>query len=307
MVKQAISIPGGVGEGRRRRRWGRRLIPVGYIAPSLLVLALVSLYPFVNGLYLSLTNSSLLGPGAFVGLDSFRTVLASPDFGGAVVFTVLFALCAVTGSYTVGLLLALLLNMPVWGRGFFRAALLIPWVIPPIVSIVSWRWMLDQSGLINSVLTALGLQPIYFLSSEFWARVSVIVVKIWVSFPFMLVTILAALQAISQDLYEAAALDGCGRWAAFRHITVPHLKMVTLISWILMTIYSVNDFPTIWLLTQGGPVNATEGLIVLAYKYAFQVSNVGLGAAVSVIAMLGMLALGLALLRLMPSHEEASL
>jgi multiple sugar transport system permease protein len=307
MVKRAISIPAGVGEGQRRRHRLRRLIPLGYIAPSLLVLALVSLYPFLNGLYLSLTNSSLLGPGAFVGLDSFKTVLASPDFDGAVVFTVLFALCAVVGSYTVGLLLALLLNTPVWGRGFFRAALLIPWVIPPIVSIVSWRWMLDQSGLINSVLTALGLQPIYFLSSESWARVSVIVVKIWVSFPFMLVTLLAALQAISQDLYEAAALDGCGRWSAFRYITVPHLKMVTLISWILMTIYSVNDFPTIWLLTQGGPVNATQSLIVLAYKYAFQVSNVGLGAAVSVIAMLGMLVLGLALLRLMPSHEEASL
>jgi ABC-type sugar transport system permease subunit len=307
MAKQAISISGGVGEGRPGRRWVHRLIPMGYIAPSLLVLALVSLYPFVNGLYLSLTNSSLLGPGAFVGLDSFKRVLASPDFGGAVVFTVLFALCAVVGSYTVGLLLALVLNTPVWGRGFFRAALLIPWVIPPIVSIVSWRWMLDQSGLINSVLTALGLQPIYFLSSEFWARVSVIAVKIWVSFPFMLVTLLAALQAISQDLYEAAALDGCGRWAAFRYITVPHLTMVTLISWILMTIYSVNDFPTIWLLTQGGPVNATQSLIVLAFKYAFQVSNVGLGAAVSVIAMLGMLVLGLALLRLMPSHEEASL
>src|SRR5919197_1311828 len=223
MVKRAISIPADVGEGQRRRHRLRRLIPLGYIAPSLL---------------------------------------------------------------------ALLLNTPVWGRGFFRAALLIPWVIPPIVSIVSWRWMLDQSGLINSVLTALGLQPIYFLSSEFWARVSVIVVKIWVSFPFMLVTLLAALQAISQDLYEAAALDGCGRWSAFRYITVPHLKMVTLISWILMTIYSVNDFPTIWLLTQGGPVNATQSLIVLAFKYAFQVSNVGLGAAVSVIAMLGMLVLG---------------
>jgi len=306
VAKHAISIAGGVDEGQRRRRWGRRLIPLGYIAPSFLVLALVSLYPFINGLYLSLTNSSLLGAGAFVGVESFRTVLTSPDFSDAVGFTVLFAFCAVAGSYTVGLLLALLLNTPVWGRGFFRAALLIPWVIPPIVSIVSWRWMLDQSGLINSALIALGLQPIYFLSSETWAKVAVIVVKIWVSFPFMLVTLLAALQAISQDLYEAAALDGCGHWTAFRYITLPHIKMVTLISWILMTIYSVNDFPTIWLLTQGGPVNATQSLIVLAFKYAFQVGNVGLGTAVSVIAMLGMLLLGLILLRLMPSHEEAA-
>ncbi len=307
MAKHALSIARSVDAGHRRHRWGRRLIPIGYIAPSVFVLALVSLYPFVNGLYLSLTNSSLLGSGSFVGLDSFRIVLTSPDFGDAVVFTMLFAFCAVAGSYTIGLLLALLLSTEVWGRGFFRAALLIPWVIPPIVSIVSWRWMLDQSGLINTALTALGFQPIYFLSTETWAKVSVIVVKIWVSFPFMLVTLLAALQAISQDLYEAAALDGCGRWTAFRYITAPHLTMVTLISWILMTIYSVNDFTTLWLLTQGGPVNATQSLIVLAFKYAFQVGNVGLGAAVSVIAMLGMLVLGIALLRLMPAHEEATL
>jgi len=307
MAKQAISISRRVGGSPARRAWGRRLIPIGYIAPSLIVLALVSLYPFVNGLYLSLTNSSLIAPGIFVGLDSFKTVLTSQDFMDAVSFTILFTFCAVLGSYTVGLLLALVLNTPVWGRGFFRAALLIPWVIPPVVSIVSWRWMLDQSGLINTVLTALGGQPIYFLSTETWAKVSVIVVKIWVSFPFMLISLLAALQAIPSDIYEAAALDGCGRWASFRYITLPYLKMVTLISWILMTIYSVNDFTTIWLMTQGGPVNATQSLIVLAFKDAFQLSNVGLGSAVAVIALLGMLVVGLPLLRLLPRQQEATL
>lgn len=307
MVKEAISISGQIGRPPTRRTWGRRLIPYGYITPSLLVLALVSLYPFVNGLYLSLTNSSLIAPGSFVGLDSFKTVVNSPDFTDAVGFTILFAMCAVLGSYTVGLLLALLLNGPVWGRGFFRAALLIPWVIPPVVSIVSWRWMLDQSGLINTVLTSLGGQPIYFLSTEGWAKISVIVVKIWVSFPFMMVSLLAALQAIPGDLYEAASLDGAGRLAAFRYITLPYLKMVTLISWILMTIYSVNDFTTIWLMTQGGPVNATQSLIVLAFKDAFQLSNAGLGSAVSVIAFIGMIALGLVLLRLLPRQQEATL
>jgi len=305
MNKQAISIEQEMGRrrppARRKPSWA---LPIGLIVPSLLVIVFVNLYPFVNGLYLSLTNSSLLGSGSFVGLASFKTVISNAEFAQALQFSVLFAVCAVFGSYIIGLLLALLLNTDVWARGFFRAALLIPWVIPPIVSIVSWRWMLDQGGLINSILGTVGLAPIYFLSSTTWAQVAVIVVKIWISFPFMMVTCLAGLQGIPQELYEAVAIDGGGRWAGFQHITVPQIRMISIISWLLMTIWSVNDFTTIWLLTQGGPVDATENLIVLAFKYAFQVGSVGLGAAVSIITMVLMLCVGVVLLRIMPSQEE---
>jgi multiple sugar transport system permease protein len=304
-MKQAISVERAAPSdrrGRRRREW---VLPLAFVLPSLLIQALVILYPFANGLYLSLTDSSLLATGSFVGLDSFHTVVTGPLFWGALWFTGLFALGGVAGSYVVGLLLALLLNTSVPARGFFRAVLLIPWVIPPIVSIVSWRWMLDQSGLINTVLAALGATPVYFLSSIWWARVVVIVVKIWVSFPFMMVTCLATLQSIPQELYEAAAIDGSGPWALFRFVTMPHLRMITIISCLLMTIWSVNDFATIWLLTQGGPVYATQTLITLAYTYAFQEGNIGLGAATAVIMLVLMLIEGVILLRILRVQEEA--
>jgi ABC-type sugar transport system permease subunit len=306
MSKHVIDIAPGRGRNiRRARRLPGWAFPVGLVMPSLLVIALVSLYPFINGIYLSLTNTQLLGGGSFVGLDSFRNVLNNPEFTGALQFSLIFTVAAVVGSYTIGLLLALLLNTEVWGRGFFRAALMIPWIVPPIVSIVSWRWMLDQAGLINTWLSNLGIAPIFFLSSTVWAPVMVIVVKIWISFPFMLVTLLASLQAIPQDYYEAARIDGAGPVAAFWHITMPQIRMVSLISWLLMTIWSMNDFTTPWLLTQGGPVNSTENLIVLAFKYSFQVGNVGLGAAISIITMLIMLLVGVALLLVMPKQEEA--
>jgi ABC-type sugar transport system permease subunit len=306
MSKQLIGTEPDIGRRLARPRhlpaW---LFPAGLIFPSLTVIALVSLYPFVNGIYLSLTNTALLGGGNFVGFNSFRFVLENPEFTGALEFSLVFTVGAVFGSYFIGLLLALLLNTEVWGRGFFRAALMIPWIVPPIVSIVSWRWMLDQAGLINSVLGDLGIAPVFFLSSTFWAPVLVIVVKIWISFPFMLVTLLASLQAIPQEYYEAARIDGAGPLAAFWSITVPQIRMVSLISWLLMTIWSMNDFTTPWLLTQGGPVNSTENLIVLAFKYAFQVGNVGIGAAVAIITMLIMLVVGILLLFVMPRQEEA--
>ena len=304
-MKQAlpypVATPGGRRRSMRRLTW---LPPLAFIAPSLLVIAVVTLYPFVDGLYLSLTNSSLLGIGSYVGLNNFHIILASSDFWSALQFTVIFAVCSVVGSYVVGLSLALVLNSRVPARGFFRAVLMIPWLIPPIVAIVAWRWMLDQSGVINTVLQDLGLNPIYFLSDTTWARVAVITVKIWVSFPFMMVTCLAALQGLSPEMYEAAAIDGAGPIARFWHITMPGIRMVTVICWLLMTIWSVNDFATIWLLTQGGPVDSTQTLITIAFRYAFQVTNVGLGAAVSSVMMLGMLAVGLVLMRVVRAQEE---
>ena len=158
------------------------------------------------------------------------------------------------GSWALGLALALLLNQDIPARGFFRVALLLPWIIPSIVSIVSWRWLIsDQTGLVNVALGAFGIRPIYFLSTGRLATFSVIVVKIWRSFPFMMLSLLAALQTINHESYEVASIDGAGSWQSFRFITLPQLMPISIVLWILMTIWSVNDFETPWLLTQGGP------------------------------------------------------
>jgi len=280
------------------------LLPYALFLPSVALILLIVLYPLLTGFYYSLNDGSLLKAGAFVGLANYRELLSMPDFRHSLSFSALFALCSVFGSYVIGLGLALLLNRDVPGRGFFRVALLLPWIIPSIVSIVSWRWMIaDQNGLVNVALERLGFGPIYFLSTGNWAIFSVILIKIWRSFPFMMVSCLAALQSIDRDLYEAAEIDGAGRWQSFRDITLPQISGISVVMWILMTIWSVNDFETPWLLTQGGPSNATENLIILAYKYTFARNDVGIGSSIAVVSLVILMVLALLLLRRQGEEE----
>ena len=294
-------VASGSGGGRRRLD----PLPYALFVPSLALILLINLYPFASGFVYSLRDGSLLKAGDFVGLANYAALWRMPDVRYALQFSALFAVCNVIGSYVVGLGLALLLNKDVPGRGFFRVALLLPWIIPSIVSIVSWRWMIaDQNGLFNQALGLVGLGPIYFLGSGDTAIFSVIMIKIWRSFPFMMVSCLAALQSIDRDLYEAAEIDGAGRWQSFRDITLPQIAGISVVLWILMTIWSVNDFETPWLLTQGGPSNATENLIVLAYKYTFTRNDVGLGSAIAFVSMLILMALALVLLRRQEADER---
>src|SRR5579883_344100 len=243
-------------EARRepQRRWQFDAFPYLLLLPSVALIALINIYPFVTGFLYSLQDGTLIQAGNFVGIDNYAGLLTDPEFQHALWFSALFALFGVSGSYVIGLGLALLLNQDIPGRGFFRVALLMPWIIPSIVSIVSWRWLIaDQSGLINEMLKLVGIGPVYFLSTGGWAVFSVIVVKIWRSFPFMMLSLLAALQAINREMYEATAVDGAGPWQSFRFITFPLLLPVSIVLWILMTIWSVNDFETPYLLTMGGP------------------------------------------------------
>jgi ABC-type sugar transport system permease subunit len=279
---------------------GRRFdtFPFLLLLPSALLILLINIYPFATGFFYSLQDGTLLRAGEFVGLANYVQLFNMPDFQHALWFSAVFALFSVFGSWALGLALALLLNQDIPARGFFRVALLLPWIIPSIVSIVSWRWLIsDQTGLVNVALGALGIRPIYFLSTGQLATFSVIVVKIWRSFPFMMLSLLAALQTINHESYEVASIDGAGSWQSFRFITLPQLMPISIVLWILMTIWSVNDFETPWLLTQGGPSHATENLSVLAYRYTFNLNNVGIGAAVAFFTMLVLMIFAITLLR----------
>ena len=280
----------------RRRHFDT--FPFFLLIPSLVLIALINIYPFATGFYYSLQDGTLLQMGAFVGLHNYIDLMSRPEFLNALRFSAIFALFGVFGSWALGLVLALLLNMDIPGRGFFRVALLLPWILPSIVSIVSWRWMIsDQTGLVNVLLSALGFKPIFFLSTGPLATFSIIIVKIWRSYPFMMLSLLAALQTISLEIYEAASIDGASAWKSFRYITLPQLLPISVVLWILMTIWSVNDFETPWLLTQGGPSNATENLSVLSYRYTFLLNNVGLGASVAFFTMLVLMVFAIILLR----------
>ena len=214
-------------------------------------------------------------------------------------FSVIFALCNIIGCYSLGLALALLMQQDFPGRGVFRVLLLLPWIVPSLVAVVSWRWMVqDEGALFNQIIGFFGGSPIFFLSDSTWAVVVVILIKIWRSFPFMMLSLLAALQTIDRSQYEAASIDGATKWQAFRHVTMPEIKNISIVLCLLMTIWTVNDFDTPWLLAQGGPANATENLVVLAYRYTFARNDVGAGAAVSFVTLIMLMAIFTFVLRL---------
>jgi multiple sugar transport system permease protein len=211
-------------------------------------------------------------------------------------------------SYALGLLAAVLLNQKLRGKGIYRALILVPWIIPPVVAYISWQWMLnDQSGAINLALIRLGLtnpiDPIVWLADPNLAMVSIVTVGSWSRFPFMMITMLAALSAISDEVHEAAALDGANRWQRFRDITLPLILPVSVIATLLQAIWTFNDFALPFVLTGGGPANATTTLVLLAYKEAFRQFNIGYGTSLAVISMVLMLALGTVYLRLQSRQE----
>src|SRR5271157_1537417 len=261
-------------------------LPYLLLLPSLAIIFIIEFYPFINGVSFSFHKGTLLGTGAFVGLNNYLRLFNSASFYNSLWFSFIFAFFNVLVSYVLGLALALFLNLDFPGRGFCRVALLVPWIVPAVVSIVSWKWLIaDKGGLVNIILGSFGVGPIYFLSDSGWAMVAVIVIKIWRSFPFMMLSLLAALQVIDKSLYEAVKIDGANRWQAFWNITMPHIKNISIIQAILMIIWSINDFETPFLLTQGGPSSATENLILLSYRYTFGRNDVGLGSAVAILTL----------------------
>jgi multiple sugar transport system permease protein len=273
-------------------------LPYLLLLPSLTLICLIELYPFLTGVSYSFHKGTLLSAGNFVALDNYVRLFNSPDFYNSLSFSFLFALANVVFSYLIGLGLALFLNLDFPGRGVCRVLLLIPWIVPAVVSIVSWKWLIaDRGGLVNIGLATFGLGPIYFLSQSGWAMVAVIVIKIWRSFPFMMLSLLAQLQVIDRTLYEAGKLDGAGHWQLFWHITLPHLKNISIVQAILMVIWSINDFETPFLLTQGGPSNATENLILLSYRYTFGRNDIGRGSAVAILTLILLMVLATLMLR----------
>ena len=284
----ASNVSPPAGRSRLGKWWASGdALPYILLLPSLAAIGIVIFYPFLSGLYYSLTDGSLLRAGNFVGLDNYIQLFGMRDFHNALWFSLLFAVANVAGCFLLGLGLALLMNMEMPGRAFFRVALLLPWIIPSVVSIVSWRWMVsDQHAIFNQIIRLFGGDAIFFLASEGWAQFMVILIKIWRSFPFMMLSLLAALQGIDRTLYEAAALDGASKWQMFWNITLPQLRDISIVLCLLMTIWTVNDFDTPWLLTQGGPSNATENLVVLAHKYTFARNELGVGSAISFVTLL---------------------
>jgi multiple sugar transport system permease protein len=265
----------------RRRGLSASNTMVALVVPSLILLVLINLYPILYAGNQALHNGSLISGGSYTGLDNFATVFKSPAFWSSVEFTAIFTFVGVFGSWLLGLGLALLLRS-VPRAGIFKVLLLLPWVVPIVVTATSWNWLLATStSPIPTALAHLGLGTHYFFANPTLAKVTVCLFEVWVNFPFMMLMSSAALTAVDDTVYEAARMDGASHVQQFFHITLPLIARSTYISWILMTIFCVNDFPTIFLLTGGGPNSATTTLVVLSYQTVFHSFHTGPGVAIA--------------------------
>lgn len=232
------------------RRFGYMLI-----FPSAIVFLIVSIYPLLTGIMLSFQNSSLYkgDEKKFVGLKNIITILTSDaEFRSDLLFTVIYTIGIVVIAYITGLVFSLLLNTDVPCRTLFRVLILIPWVISPAVSSMSWSWLLsDQYGFFNNFLKSIGVidKSILFLADKTLAKIMVIIIGAWRNFPFITVSLLAGLQGISKDYYEAADIDGANKFQRFRYVTFPHLKNVSIITITLVSIWTFNNFDNIYILS----------------------------------------------------------
>ena len=287
-----------------RHAWlHKKATPYWLILPSVLFLGAIVFYPLVVGLLEGFRQHNRLQPWLirFNGLENYIQAFSDREVLLALRTSAVMVIGIVALSYVLGLIGALILDREFRGRGLYRALILVPWVIPPVVAFISWQWMLnDQSGLINNVLQQLGLidDPILWLADPTLAMVSLITVVTWSRFPFMMITILAALSAIDRSITQAAAVDGANKWQIFRYITVPLILPISVIGTLLQAIWTFNDFGLPFVLTGGGPANATTPLILLSYKEAFQRYNIGYGTSLAIISMVLMLVLGAIYLRM---------
>ncbi len=232
----------------------------GYLllSPGLIALAVLIGVPVVQGIALSFTDRYLLEPktGAFIGLQNYATFIQSPSFFHYVANTLVWSIGSLAGTLSLGMALALLLNRNLRFRSVYRALALIPWVMPMVAAGLVWRWIFDGAyGILNYSLLQLGIiqQYVTFLADLTFTWPSVLIVSWWKGYPFVYAVLLAGLQGISKELYEAAAIDGATGWKAFLHVTLPQLRPVLFVLVLLESIWTTNDFTSIWVLTQGGP------------------------------------------------------
>jgi multiple sugar transport system permease protein len=254
------------------------------LLPTVVLLGLFIAYPFVKGIMLSVTDTRVGVPGHFVGLKNFEDVWNDSIFRVAVWNTCLYTVVTTVFKLALGLWLAVLLNRNFRGKTLTRAFILLPFIIPTVLSTLAWKWMFDPTfSVINWVLFHVGVidSRINWLGEPGLAMISVIIVNVWRGVPFYAITLLAGLQTISPELHEAAAIDGARAWQRFRHVTWPLLLPVTLVVVLFSVIQTFADFQLVYVLTGGGPANATQLFATYAYQIGIGTGLLSQGATIS--------------------------
>ncbi|MEJ0016449.1 MAG: sugar ABC transporter permease [Acetobacteraceae bacterium] len=254
--------------------------------PTIGLLVVFLTYPLGLGLWLSMTDATIGQPGEFIGIDNFLYLMEDPIFWMSVTNTIFYTTVATVGKFVLGLWLAMLLNHHIPFKAFLRAIVLLPWIVPTVLSSIAWWWIYSpQFSIVSYVIVdVLHLKDHYinFLGSPWPARWSLIVANIWRGIPFVAITLLAGLQTISPSLYEAALLDGASGWQKFRRITVPLLMPILAVALTLSVLFTFSDFQLVYAITRGGPFNTTHLMATLAFQRAIPGAQLGEGAAIAV-------------------------
>lgn len=274
-------------QGRSSPQRQARMAMLLFLTPALLYLAAFFGYPVVQNVIMGFqdytTSTFYTGVAPWVGIENYVAVLGQPGFGQALVTTTVFTVASIAGQFILGLALAVFFHRRFPLSGGLRSLMLLPWLVPLIVSSAVWRWILDQdNGVLNTVLATLPFvdEKPGWLTSTSLALIAVIVVNIWIGIPFNLTILYGGLQDIPEELYEAGALDGATGWRAFRTITWPLLRPVVTVVLVLGVVYTLKVLDIILGLTNGGPAGSTQTLAVQAYELSFRQFHFGEGAAV---------------------------
>ena len=269
-----------------------RLVPLLYVTPATLLFCLLMLFPMVMVVRYSLMDGAIVKKNAgFAGLENYQEVFADPVFWESVGNTLYFTVMSVIFHLLIGLAFALLLNShrinPVL-RSILRVLFILPWLFTAVIIAIIWRLLLDPNGVINSVLMTLHIVgfKVEWFSSPKTALHAVTFVNIWAGYPLYMVSLLAGLQGIPKDLYEAAGIDGANEWEKFRYITIPQLMPIMISIALLDFIWTMQVFPLVWMTTGGGPIHATEMLSTYTYKLAFREYDFSLASASAILILL---------------------
>lgn len=280
----------------KRRKFGRKqkdaIVGISLLLPSVLVIAVTAMYPLAKGISFSFYRlRGFAYEGSFVGLYNYIHILRDPLFVEAFKKGLVWTIGTLTGQILIGLVTALILNKSFIGRSVARGIVLFPYIVPTIVAVIVWRWMLhDQYGIINLVLVRwMGLQePVSWLATPNLAMMTLILVGVWKFFPFATICFLARLQIIPSEYYDAAKVDGASTWKQFWYITLPQLREIFFVVVLLRGIFMYVNFELPWLLTGGGPGTSTYTLPILSYINAFNIMDRGISAAIASVLFLSL-------------------
>jgi len=274
------------------------------LLPTLAIIVIFRFLPMLQAFYISFHEYDLIRPPRFIGFDNFIDLLQDPLFLHSARVSVTYVVFSCVPVWVVSLALAMLFNREIRAKNFFRSAAFMPVVMPAVVNAVVWTFMYHQDGVVNTILGWFTLDPIPWLRSSRWALWAVIIIGIWRATPYYMVIFLAGLQAIPQEYYDAAQIDGADAWGQFRHITLPLLKPTTLLVMVLSVIVAMKVFAVPLIMTGGGPADSTRVLPLFIYQTAFEFFKMGRAAAMSVFLFAAVMIFTIFQIRLFSRGEE---